>query len=377
MTLLSESNSETIFYLDLAAVLDNLSTYRSILPKEHKIMAMIKANAYGLGAIIVANLLEKNNINYFGVAYASEGEELRLAGIKSPIMVMNPGEMSFDKMLALNLEPQIYSWGSLEKYISVLADHSKFIPKGRIHIKIDTGMSRLGFKISDADLLIKKLNQSPSMTVISLMSHLASAESPKEDSFTKKQGEIFNSFCDKIEKGLGYNCTRHISNTSATERHPSLKGDMVRLGIGLFGYNPVIDSKLNLSPVAYLRSKVSHVHKISRGDSVSYGREYIADKEREIATIPIGYADGFPKVLSNGVGKVSFNGKLFPVVGRVCMDMTMIDISNSNIIVGDEVEIFGKDILLKDFAQDCGTSPYEALTRISTRIKRIESNSKS
>tara|TARA_B100000767_G_scaffold271904_1_gene298510 strand:- start:7 stop:1128 length:1122 start_codon:yes stop_codon:yes gene_type:complete len=372
MTLLSESNSETTFYLDLAAFAENLSTYRNVLPTEHKIMVMIKANAYGLGAIIIADLLEKNNVNYFGVAYANEGEELRLAGITSPIMVMNPGGKSFDKMLAQNLEPQIYSWESLKKYIHVLTENNNSILQGRIHIKIDTGMSRLGFQISDADLLIKQLNKSPRVKVISLMSHLSSAESPKEDSFTKNQGKIFNSFCDKIEKGLGYSCIRHISNTAATDRHPSLRCDMVRLGIGLFGYNPVIDSKLNLLPVAYLRSKVSHIHKISRGDSVSYGRDYISDGDRKIATIPIGYADGFPRVLSNGVGKVSFNGKLFPVIGRVCMDMTMIDISDSDIIVGDEVEVFGKDILVKDFAEACGTSPYEALTRISPRIKRIQ-----
>ena len=372
MTLPSESNSETIFYLDSTAVLKNLNTFRDILPKDHKIMAMIKANAYGLGAIIIANLLEKNNVNYFGVAHTNEGEELRLAGITTPIMVMNPGEKSFGKMLAQNLEPQIYSWESLEKYTQVLTNSDESIFQGKIHIKIDTGMGRLGFKISDADLLINQLNMSPSIKVISLMSHLPSAESPKEDPFTKNQGKIFNSFCDKIEKGLGYSCIRHISNTAATERHPNLRGDMVRLGIGLFGYNPVIDSKLSLLPVAYLRSKVSHIHKIIKGDSISYGRDYISDGDRKIATIPIGYADGFSRVLSNGVGKVSFNGKFFPVVGRVCMDMTMIDISDSDIIVGDEVEVFGKDILLKDFSELCRTSPYEALARISSRIKRIQ-----
>ena len=190
MTLPSESNSETILYLDSTAVLKNLNTFRDILPKDHKIMVMIKANAYGLGAIIIANLLEKNNVSYFGVAHANEGEELRLAGITTPIMVMNPGEKSFGKMLAQNLEPQIYSWESLEKYTEVLTNSDESIFQGKIHIKIDTGMGRLGFKISDADLLINQLNMSPSIKVISLMSHLPSAESPKEDPFTKNQGKI-------------------------------------------------------------------------------------------------------------------------------------------------------------------------------------------
>ena len=374
MNHLRKSTSDTTLALDSDALLSNLKAYRNILPAKHRIMAMLKANAYGLGVVPVAKILEENHIDYFGVAYADEGAELREAGILSPIMVMNPGEKSIQMMLSLNLEPEIYSWGSLNRYLEAFEVYPKSLSKGRIHIKVDTGMNRLGFKVSDAYELTSRLSELTGIIVVSVMSHLSSAESAVEDSFTKEQGVLFNSFCDIIEKGIQYRVIRHIANTSATERFPNLYGGMVRLGIGLFGHSPVLNSKLKLSPVVFLNSSVTHIHDIGPGESVSYGRTFNTDSVKKIATISIGYADGFPRILSNGIGQVVFKNQFFPVAGRVCMDMTMIDVTGSQIKVGDQVEIFGKNISVEMFAKACETSTYEVLTRISPRLKRIKIN---
>ena len=369
MILPQKAFSDTILYLDMYSLLKNLTVFQGLVAKNVKIMAMLKANAYGTGAVTIARELEKKNIDYFGVAYADEGNELRINGIKTPIMVMNPGEKNIDLMISQNLEPEIFSEDSLHRYMEFIQE--KNIPEGKIHIKVDTGMNRLGFKIKDLPIVIESLKNNPSVKVLSIMSHFASADISKEDAFTRKQNIDFNLFCEKIESELGYKCTRHISNTSATERHTAFNGDMVRIGIGLYGYTPINNTELSLSPVAHLYSKVSHVHLIREGEGVSYGRDYIAKEDRKIATIPIGYADGFPRILSNGVGKMFINGKLYPVIGKVCMDMTMLDITDSAIKVGDPVEIFGSNIKIIDFAKNCKTTCYEVLTRLSSRIDRI------
>ena len=369
MILPQKAFSDTILYLDMDSLLKNLEVFQGLVAKNVKIMAMIKANAYGTGAVTIAKALEKKNIDYFGVAYADEGNELRINGIKTPIMVMNPGEKNIDLMISQNLEPEIFSKDSLHRYMEFI--QQKNISDGKIHIKVDTGMNRLGFKIKDLPMVIESLKNNPSVKVLSIMSHFASADISKEDAFTRKQNIDFNLFCEKIESELGYKCTRHISNTSATERHTAFNADMVRIGIGLYGHTPINNTELSLSPVAHLYSKVSHIHFIREGEGVSYGRDYIAKEDRKIATIPIGYADGFPRLLSNGVGKMFINGKLYPVIGKVCMDMTMLDITDSDIKVGDPVEIFGSNIKIIDFAKNCKTTCYEVLTRLSSRIDRI------
>ena len=369
MTLPQKAFSDTVLYLDVDSLLKNLKVFQSLVTKNVKIMAMIKANAYGIGAVTIAKVLEKKNIDYFGVAYANEGNELRINGIKTPIMVMNPGEKNIDLMISQNLEPEIFSKDSLNRYMEFIQKET--IPEGKIHIKVDTGMNRLGFKIEDLPLIVESLKKNPNVKVLSIMSHFASADVLEEDSFTRKQNIDFNLFCQKIESEIGYKCIRHMSNTSATERYNRFNGDMVRIGIGLYGCTPLENSKLNLSSVAHLYSKVSHIHMIRKGEGVSYGRDFIAKGDKKIATIPIGYADGFPRILSNGAGKMFINGKLYPVIGRVCMDMTMLDITDSSIKVGDQVEIFGSNIEIIDFAKNCKTTCYEVLTRLSSRIDRV------
>lgn len=359
---------DTILGLDLEALAANLRHYRTIL-QAPRMMAMVKANAYGLGAVTIAQALVKHHVDYFGVAYADEGVALRQAGIQTPIMVMNPGEQSVETLLSYHLEPEIFNHTSLVRYGQAYVRHPSDVP-GRIHIKVDTGMHRLGFLPEEGAAVAEWVSAFPGLEVVSVMTHLASAEDPSQDDFTAIQATRFTQFYEDFTHVLGYAPLRQMANTPGTVRHPTLQGDMVRLGIGLFGDSPVASDRAQLQPVVHVETRISHIQSVPAGEGLSYGHGDAATYERRIATLPMGYADGFPRALSHGVGHVLIGGQPCPVVGKVCMDMTLVDITHCAAEVGDAVEVLGANLRLHDFAQRCGTISYEVLTRFSERLGR-------
>jgi alanine racemase len=333
-------------------------------------MAMVKAFAYGSGGVEIAGILQYHKVDYLGVAYADEGVELRKAGITLPIMVMNPEESSFETIVENNLEPEIYSFELLQSFDSFLQREG--IDRHPIHIEIETGMNRLGFVTDEMEKLANFLLTTTSFKVVSVFSHLATSEDSKQDEFTNHQFDLFQQASQDLKRRLSYPFLFHIANSAATLRFPSMQMDMVRLGIGLYGVDNSATNRLNLQIVATLKSTIAQIKHLKAGDSVSYGRTDIVNKDSVIATIRIGYADGYPRRLGNAVGKIMVKGKLVPAIGAVCMDMTMIDITEvPDVQEGDEVIIFGKDLTVQQVAQWAGTIPYEIMTGISQRVKRI------
>ena len=368
--LLEQKVHQTVLEINLNAIAHNLKEFQKILQPSTRIMAMVKAFAYGSGGAEIASILQYHQVDYLGVAYADEGVELRKAGIRLPIMVMNPEENAFDSIIENNLEPELYSF-------EILLSFDKFLQKEGlqlypIHIEIDTGMNRLGFSIKDIDRLAAVLQTTSSFKVQSVFSHLAASEEAGQDNFTIQQFDLFTNSAKKLQEKIGYHFIRHISNSAAAIRHPQLQMDMIRLGIGLYGVDNSGASALNLQTVATLKSTISQINYLKKGDSVSYNRKGIVDKDSIIATIRIGYADGFPRRLGNGVGKVWINGKLSPVIGTVCMDMFMLDVTNNpGVQVGDDVIIFGSQLPVQTLAQWASTIPYEIMTGVSQRVKRV------
>lgn len=367
---LQEQSHDTVLEINLNALAHNLNHFRSKLKPGVKMMVMVKAFGYGSGAREVAGLLEFNKIDYLAVAYVDEGVALREAGISLPIMVMNPEHTALDTMIRYRLEPEIYSFRMLNNFLEVLerSGHRISYP---VHIKFDTGMHRLGFDPKEASELGVVLSKRSSVKVVSAFTHLAAADEPEHDSFTELQLSKFEQATAELEQHLGYSFMRHTSNTAAIQRFPAAQYDMVRLGIGLYGVAAYPDEQKQLMPVGRLKTVISQIKNIGIGESVGYGRSFRADKPLTIATIPLGYADGLRRSLSNGVGEVEIAGKRCPIVGRVCMDMMMIDITGVNAKEGDEVIIFGSSISLIELAQKSGTIAYEILTSISSRVKRV------
>jgi alanine racemase len=304
------------------------------------------------------------------VAYADEGVELRKAGITLPIMVMNPEVSTFEVLTEYNLEPEIYSFSLLTQFDQFLKQEG--IKNYPIHLELETGMNRLGFAAEDIITLAEYLQATSSFKVQSFFTHLVASEDAAEDKFSLLQFRLFNEAAEKLQSQLGYRFYKHISNTVAILRHPQMEMDMVRLGIGLYGVNSSKAGKLRLEPVATLRSTVAQVKHLKKGDTVSYNRRGNVEKDSVIATIRIGYADGYPRRLGNGTGKVWLKGKLVPVIGTVCMDMIMVDITDiPGIKEGDTVIIFGKELPIQQLADWAGTIPYEIMTGISQRVKRV------
>lgn len=355
----------TILEVNLGAVVHNLNFFKSKLKSGTKLMVMVKAFAYGSGSIEIANLLQYHKVNYLGVAYADEGVELRQNNITTPIMVMNPSAEGFQSMLQYNLEPEIYSFKILEELILFLAGRSM-----SIHLKLDTGMHRLGFNDSDAEDLIQLLKKNQNLKVVSIFSHLAGSDEPQHDDFSKQQVSIFQSVSKRIADSLNINPINHILNTPGILRLPEFQMDMVRLGIGLYGIDPTA-GHFPLKPAVALKTIISQIRNISKGESVGYGRKGIADKPLRIATMAIGYADGYHRAFSRGVGEVLVNGFKAKIIGNVCMDMTMIDITGIDVQEGDEVIIFGVGLPIEEVAAKINTIPYEILTSASERVKRI------
>jgi alanine racemase len=369
--LLQQKTHETVLEINLNALVHNLNYYKSQLQPGVKLMAMVKAFSYGSGSFEIANLLQFHHVDYLTVAYADEGVELRKAGINLPIMVMNPDQESFDSMIKHGLEPEIYSFRTLrlleESLNRISAGHSSI----GIHLKIDTGMRRLGFDPAEVDALVLHLKENPMIRVLSVFSHLAASDNPELDDFTLQQLSIFRDASEKITHSFEYPILRHIGNTAAISRLPDAQFDMVRLGIGLYGISPIPEEQHHLHTVSTLKSSISQIKYVSATESVGYNRAWTADKDTTIGIIPIGYADGLSRRLSNGQGHLMVKGEVVPIIGNVCMDMCFIDITGINAREGDEVIIFGKEMPITHLAEEMGTIPYEILTGISRRVKRV------
>lgn len=358
---------DTELAINLSAVEHNLNQYRSLLPKHVKLMAMVKAFSYGSGDFEIASLLQFNRVDYLAVAYTDEGVELRKAGIWVPIMVMNPRPASFSTLIAHRLEPEIYSFTVLDALIDALV--SMNVDDYPIHIKVDTGMHRLGFPTADAAQLAQRLNDvSAVVKVMSVFSHLAAAEDEEHDAFTLGQLAAFQVFADVLTNGLGYPVLQHIANSAAIRRWPEAHLDMVRLGIGLYGVGERHDNDLQLQQTSTLRTVITQVRHVPANDSVGYGRHGVVTKDSVVATVNIGYADGYDRRFGNGVGYMLVNGSKAPTIGDICMDMTMLDLNGINAEIGDEVIVFDD---IEKQAEAIGTIPYELLTGISQRVKRV------
>lgn len=367
--LLEKKRHQTVLEVNLNAITHNLNTYKQMLAPGVKLMAMVKAFSYGSGSFEIANLLQFNRVDYLAVAYTDEGVELRKAGISLPLMVMNTEEITFDALVENNLEPELFSFGIMKNFAAYLINAG--ITNYPVHIKLDTGMHRLGFTQHDIDALCELLKDSPVFKIQSVFSHLAASDSVLHDGFTAAQAASFTGSCNKIKTAIGYNFIRHIANTSAIHRHPHLQFDMVRLGIGLYGADAVQAIQQQLKNVTTLKTTISQIKKIKKGESVGYNRNAVADKDSVIATVNIGYADGYPRILGNGNGKMWLNGKRVPVIGNVCMDMTMLDITEATAKEADEVIVFGEELPVAELAAMAQTIPYEILTGISQRVKRV------
>lgn len=361
---------QTVLHINLNALVHNLKEYGKLLQPQTKVMAMVKAFSYGSGGAEIASVLQYHNVHYLGVAYADEGVELVKSGIRIPIMVMNTESSSFQSVIDFNLQPVIYSFDLLHRFEGYLNEQGlKDYP---VHIEIETGMHRLGFALHEMEKLAEHLSAQPLLNVQSVFSHLASSEDALQDEYTKQQAAVFEQASNILKSKLSYSFIKHIANSAAILRHPRLHYDMVRLGIGLYGVETVEHPSLRLQAVTTLRSTIAQIKHLKKGESVSYNRRWIAGRDSVIATVRIGYADGYSRRLGNGVGKMWLKGKLVPVIGSVCMDMTMIDITGlEGVTEGDEVIIIGEELPVQQLAEWMNTIPYEVMTGISHRVKRI------
>jgi Alr-MurF fusion protein len=366
---LEQKIHETKLEINLQAIKHNLKHYKKVLSPNTKVMAMVKAFSYGSGSFEIANTLQNSGVNYLAVAYADEGLQLRKAGISLPIMVLNTDENNFENIVQYNLEPELFSFSQLKAFSNFL--ENKNIQHYPVHIKIDTGMKRLGFELADISNLCKALQQKRLFKIESVFTHLVASDAPEHDDFTLQQFQLFENIALQIENAIGYQFLQHVANSSAIYRHPFLQKDMVRLGIGLYGVDGNKNTQQQLQTVATLKTTIAQIKKLQTGETVGYNRKGVATKPSTIATVRLGYADGYPRSLGNGIGKMLVNGKLAPTIGNICMDMTMIDITDLNANEGDEVIVFGENPSANNLATLAGTIPYEILTGISQRVKRV------
>ena len=367
--LLEEKAHQTVLEINLSSITHNLKKYQQLLNPSVKLMAMVKAFSYGSGSFEIANLLQFHKVDYLAVAFADEGVELRKAGISLPIMVMSPEQATFDVIVQYNLEPELYSFTILQSFHQYLTTAAiEYFP---VHIKLDTGMHRLGFEQSDMEPLKKYLTQFNRLKIQTIFSHLVGSDNPLLDDFTINQATIFNDCCQQLQQVISYPFIRHLSNTSAIMRHGNLQYDMVRLGIGLYGVDSNINMQSQLLNVTTLKTSVAQIRMVKAGESVGYNRSGMVTNNTKVATVRIGYADGYPRVLGNGNGKMLVQGKLAPIIGNVCMDMTMLDVTDIDIEEGDAVTVFGKDLPVQEVAKWANTITYEILAGISQRVKRV------
>ena len=367
--LLEQKFHETLLEINFNALRHNLAVYKKMLQPGVKLMAMVKAFSYGSGSFEIANVLQHAGVDYLAVAYADEGVELKTAGVKLPVMVLNAEAAGFENMVKHALEPELYSFTILNNFIGFVKE--KNITNYPVHIKIDTGMHRLGFEENEVAELCSILMKNDSVKVVSVFSHLAASGSSLHDDFTNQQTNKFSEAADQIESIIGYKIIRHIANSSAIYRHPNLQMNMIRLGIGLYGVDSNVAVQHQLQNVTTLKTTVAQIKHVKKGESIGYNRAAIAATDVKIATVRIGYADGYPRLLSNGVGKMMVNGNSAAVIGNICMDMTMLDVTGMQVFEGDEVIVFGEEPNVSTIAGWAQTISYEILTNISQRVKRV------
>lgn len=366
--LLTQKIHDTVLEVDLNALAGNLRFYKSMLKPGVKMMVMVKAFSYGSGSFEIANVLQYHKIDYLAVAYADEGIALRRGGITMPIMVMSPEPSAFEAIVKYKLEPELYNLDILKGFLDFLPDHEKDYP---VHLKIDTGMHRLGFDETDIDDLLPILEHAVQIRILSVFSHLVGSEEARHDEFTRHQIRLFQSITERISQCLNYSYIRHISNTSGISRHPEAQFDMVRLGIGLYGYDGGLEKNRGLQTVASLKTTVTQVKTIKPMETIGYSRNGILPEGGKIATVKIGYADGYSRAFGNGVGHMLLRGQLVPTIGSICMDMCMLDVTGMEVKNGDEVIVFNHELTIRELATQIHTIPYEILTNISQRVKRI------
>ncbi|MDD2476427.1 MAG: bifunctional UDP-N-acetylmuramoyl-tripeptide:D-alanyl-D-alanine ligase/alanine racemase [Dysgonamonadaceae bacterium] len=367
VTLLEKRIHETVLEVNLDALVHNFNFYKSKISPNVKLISMVKANGYGAGATEIAKTLQYHRCGYLAVAIASEGVALREDGITMPIIVLNSEINGFEELYSSNLEPEVYNFRILKAFIKE-AERSG-VTDYPIHIKLDTGMHRLGFVSDEIPEMIEILQNQKSLRVVSTFSHLAASESWIFDDFTAKQMETFEELSLQIESKLNYNINRHILNSAGIERFPNQQFDMVRLGIGLYGISA--SGIKGLQNVCTLKTTILQIKTLNSSESVGYGRKEVLEHQARIATIRIGYADGLSRQFGNRKGKVFINGAYAPIIGNVCMDLCMIDVTDIKAEEGDSVIIFGEDLPVIDLANSINTIPYEILTAVSPRVKRI------
>lgn len=365
--LLEEQIHQTVLEVSLDAISHNLNEFRKHLHPETRMMAMVKAFAYGAGPAEIAGLLEYQRVSYLAVAYADEGVELRNAGVGLPVMVVNPDPAALDLMIGYSLEPEIFSFESLDRFVTAALRHG--LMNYPVHIKIDSGMHRLGFMPADIPALAARLKSTESIKVVSVFSHLAGSEDPRLDEFTHRQAEVFIEAAEKIKDATGYSFIRHILNSAGILRFPQYQFEMVRPGIGIYGAGRL--PGISLKVTGRFKTRISQVKTVLAGEPVGYGCADVSDVERVIAILPVGYADGLRRMLGNRKGSLFVNGSRVPIIGNISMDMCMADVTGIDVQTGDEAEIFGENITVDEVAGLCETIPYEILTSIPSRVKRV------
>ena len=360
---------ETVLEIDLKALAHNYNFLRSKLDPSTKFLAVVKAFAYGSESVKIAKELERLGVDYFAVAYAYEGAVLRENGIQTPILVLHPQPVNFKLIIDKCLEPSLYSPRILQLFQEAAKKENQ--KKYPVHLKFNTGLNRLGFWENDVDYISQTLNGRDELRVVSCFSHLAASEDPTEEAFSRKQIENFERISKDLRAKIGADPFRHMLNTSGILNYPEAHFDMVRSGIGIYGYSNDTEIDKELIPVASLKSVISQIHKIEPNETVGYNRAFTSDSYRMSATLPIGHADGIGRQYGNQKGKVLINGKLAPIIGNVCMDMMMVDVTDIDCKEGDEVLIFGKEQSAEWLASQANTISYELITGISQRVKRI------
>lgn len=360
---------ETVLEIDLNALKHNFKHLKSRIKEHTKILAVVKAFAYGNDSCEIAKYLETLDVDYFAVAYSNEGVALRNAGVTKPILVLHPIEVNFRTLITYRLEPNLYSSKILKAFIEVAAQENQI--NYPIHIKFNTGLNRLGFDEVDIDFIANTLKETSAVKVASLFSHLAASEDLDEKEFTIDQINKFKIYSEKLMAAIGYKPLRHMCNTSGILNYPEAHFDMVRTGIGLYGFGNSEEESKNFRPIATLKTIISQIHTIHKGESVGYNRGFKTDSVMRTATLPIGHADGINRIYGKEKGFVFIHGKKAPIVGNVCMDMIMVNITGIECQEGDEAIVFGPNHTAEYLAESAGTISYELITSISQRVKRV------
>ena len=359
---------ETTLDVNLEAIAENLNFYRSFMKPETKITCMVKASAYGAGSVEIAKTLQDRGVDYLAVAVADEGADLRRAGITTGIIVMNPEMTAFNTLFQYDLEPEVYSFKLLDALVH--AAEKQGIQGFPVHIKLDTGMHRLGFNpLKDVPQIIERLKRQSAIVPRSVFSHFVGSDSPDFDKFSARQFQLFDEASQQLQRAFPNKILRHICNSAGIERFPERHLDMVRLGLGLYGIDPIDNRRLH--NVTSLRTTILQIRNVPKGDSIGYSRRSFVERDSRIAAIPIGYADGLNRHLGNRNGYCLVNGQKAPYIGNICMDVCMIDVTGIDCKEGDTVEIFGDNLPVTVLSDKLDTIPYEVLTSVSNRVKRV------